>query len=205
MDGSDHLTGIIALTLGSAWASGINLYAAVLVLGILGAENVIKLPAGLEVLTHPWVIGAAGCLYVIEFLADKVPGVDTVWDILHTFIRVPAGVILAVAAAGQIDTGLAVAAGAGGGTLSLGSHLLKSGTRAIVNLSPEPLSNWTLSVGEDVLVIAGIWSALNHPWTFLFLLSGFVMITIWAIIRLWRILGHKLHILHVRSRRFLFR
>ncbi|MDY0391006.1 DUF4126 domain-containing protein [Desulfobulbus oligotrophicus] len=205
MDGFDHLTNIIALTLGTAWASGINLYAAVLMLGVLGAKNIIQLPAGLEMLAHPWVIGAAGCIYVVEFIADKVPGVDTVWDVLHTFIRIPAGVILAVAAVGHVDTGLAVAAGLGGGTLSLGSHALKSGTRIVAHLSPEPFSNWTLSLGEDALVVAGIWSALNHPWIFLFLLLFFFMIAIWSIARLWKILGHKLRSVDTVFRRFLLR
>ena len=186
MDSTGQLASLVALTMGTAWASGINLYAAILVLGVMAMNDVVQLPAGLHMLAHPWVIGAAGCMYIVEFFADKVPGVDTAWDTLHTLIRIPAGAILAAAAAGQADPVLTVAAGLAGGTVSASSHALKAGTRAVVNLSPEPVSNWALSLGEDVIVLGGLWAALNHPWLFLILFGCFLGLTIWAIPRIWR-------------------
>ena len=202
MDGSGQLGSIIALTMGSAWASGINLYATVLVLGLMAANDVMPLPPGLQMLAHPWVIGAAGCMYVVEFFADKVPGVDTVWDTLHTLIRIPAGAILAAAAAGQTDPVLTIAAGLAGGTVSAGSHALKAGTRAMVNVSPEPVSNWALSLGEDVAVIGGIWAALNYPRLFLFLFCCFLVLTIWAVPRIWRGIAHIVRRLGAMCRSF---
>lgn len=137
-------------------------------------------------LAHPWVIGAAGCMYIVEFFADKVPGVDTAWDTLHTLIRIPAGAILAAAAAGQSDPLLTVAAGLAGGTVSASSHALKAGTRVVANVSPEPFSNWALSLGEDVVVVGGLWAALNYPWLFLLLFVSFLGVLIWALPRIWK-------------------
>jgi hypothetical protein len=136
-------------------------------------------------LAHPWVIGAAGCMYVVEFFADKVPGVDTAWDTLHTLIRIPAGAILAAAAAGQSDPLLTVAAGLVGGTVSASSHALKAGTRVVTNVSPEPFSNWALSLGEDMVVVGGLWTALNYPWLFLLLFVCFLGMLTWALPRIW--------------------
>ncbi len=189
MEQVDSVVQIIALTMGVAWASGINLYAAILTLGLLGATGNVALPADLQILTDPLVIGAAGLMYCVEFFADKVPGVDSGWDALHTFVRVPAGALLAAGAVGEIGAAAQLAAGLVGGSLALGTHVTKAGTRAAVNTSPEPFSNWTLSIGEDVAVIGGLWAALHHPWLFVGALVLFVMLMIWLLPRLWRFLG----------------
>jgi hypothetical protein len=181
-----HVTGIIALTMGIGWASGINLYASILVLGLLGATGNITLPPGLLVLAHPAVIFAAGFMYFVEFVVDKIPGVDSGWDALHTFIRIPAGAILAAGAVGKTDPSIALAAAILGGGLAAGSHALKAGTRVLINTSPEPFSNWIASFAEDVIVIAGLWTALHHPLLFLLLLAGFVLLMIYLLPKLWR-------------------
>lgn len=176
----------IALTLGVAWASGINLYAAIFMLGFMGTTGNIELPPDLQVLSDPMVMLAAGFMYCVEFFADKVPGVDTGWDGIHTFIRIPAGAILAAGAVGEVGTAAQLAAGIAGGTLATGSHLTKAGSRVMINTSPEPFSNWFTSVGEDVAVIAGLWAALNHPVLFLVLLGLFILLMIWLLPRIWR-------------------
>lgn len=172
---------IIALTMGVAWASGINLYATVFMLGFLGANGYIDLPPDLLVVTDPLVIFAAGLMYCIEFFADKTPGVDTAWDTLHTFIRIPLGAVLAMGAVGHVDPAVELAAFLAGGTLAAGSHATKSGIRVLINTSPEPVSNWTASFSEDILVITGIWAALNHPWVFLAGLFLFILLMIWLL------------------------
>jgi hypothetical protein len=181
-----HITAVIALTMGVAWASGLNLYAAILTLGLLGATGNIVLPPDLQILTHPVVIMAAGFMYLIEFVADKVPGVDSGWDALHTFIRIPAGALLAAGAVGHTDPALQLAAAILGGGLAAATHATKAGTRVMINTSPEPFSNWTVSVLEDVFVILGLWTALNHPVIFLLLLVGFICLIIWMLPKLWR-------------------
>jgi len=186
MEQLDQIAAIIALTMGAAWAAGINLYAAILVLGVLGATGNIDLPPGLEILTDPLVLVAAGAMYFVEFFADKIPGVDTGWDSIHTFIRIPAGAMLAVGAVGDVTPALELAAGILGGGMAAGSHFTKAGTRALINTSPEPFSNWTASVMEDVAVVAGLWTALNHPVLFLILLVLFILLLIWLLPRLWR-------------------
>jgi len=186
MEELHHIVSIIALTMGVAWASGINLYASILMLGLLGAAGSVSLPPDLQILTNPLVIIAAGFMYVVEFVADKIPGVDSGWDALHTFIRIPAGAILAVGAVGRVDPAVALAAAIVGGCLAAGSHATKAGTRVLINTSPEPFSNWIASVSEDFLVIGGLWSALYHPWLFLALLAGFILLMIWLLPRLWR-------------------
>ena len=147
----------ISLLLGTAWASGLNLYAAVLVLGILGTTGNITLPPDLQLLSNPLVIGAAGLMYMIEFFTDKIPGVDTGWDILHSFIRIPAGAILAAGMAQGLDIsqGAEFAAALVGGSLDATSHAAKTGSRVLINTSPEPVTNWTASIGEDIAVIGG--------------------------------------------------
>lgn len=176
-----------ALSLGAAWASGINLYAVVLTLGLLDAAGVITLPHGLEPLSSPLVLGVAGALYVVEFVADKVPGVDHFWDAIHSFIRVPAGAVIAAAGFGQIDPEWAIAAGLIGGTLALGSHLGKASTRAAVNLSPEPFSTWTVSILEDFAAIGAVLMALLVPIVFLIALAIIVAATIWLLPKLLRV------------------
>lgn len=178
----------ISLMLGAAWASGINLYAAIVMLGLMGSSGQVSLPPELEVLTNPMVIGAAGLMYLVEFFADKTPGVDTAWDAIHTFIRIPAGALLAAGASSGIavDPGLQLAAGLVGGTLSASSHFSKAGTRILINTSPEPVSNWAASITEDIAVIGGLWTALHYPWVFIALLVVFLLLLAWLLPKLWR-------------------
>ncbi len=180
------ITQTIALTMGVAWASGINLYAAILMLGYMGSTGNIDLPPGLEIVTDPMVMVAAGLMYCVEFFADKIPGVDTGWDGISTFIRIPAGAILAAAAIGDVSQPAQLAAALVGGTLATGSHATKAGSRVLINTSPEPFSNWTASIGEDVAVIAGLWLALNNPLLFIVLLILFILLAIWLLPRIWR-------------------
>jgi hypothetical protein len=178
----------LALTLGIGWASGINLYAAILTLGIMQASGAITLPPNLEILAEPLVVFAAAFMYLVEFFADKIPGVDSGWDALHTFIRIPAGAVLAAAAIGPVDPGWMLAAGLIGGTLAAGAHGTKAGTRLLINASPEPFSNWAASIAEDVSVVAGLWLALKHPIPFMVLLVGFVALVVWLAPKLFRVL-----------------
>lgn len=179
---------IIALSMGAAWASGINLYAAVFMLGYMGHTGHILLPAELEVLSNPLVMTAAAVMYCVEFFADKVPGVDTGWDTLHTFIRIPAGAVLAASAVGDISPAMELAAGLLGGGLAAATHATKTGSRLLINTSPEPISNWSASIGEDLLVIAGLWTALTHPVWFLAGLAVFILLMIWLLPKLWRLI-----------------
>jgi hypothetical protein len=176
----------IALSMGAGWASGINLYAAVLMLGLLHSTGNIDLPPDLQGVASPLVLIAAGFMYCVEFFADKVPGVDTGWDALHSFIRIPAGAVLAAAAVGDVSPAAELAAGLIGGGLAAASHATKAGTRVLINTSPEPFTNWAASLLEDVAVLAGLWAALHHPWVFLALLVAFVALAAWLLPRLWR-------------------
>ncbi|HHJ36750.1 MAG TPA: DUF4126 domain-containing protein [Gammaproteobacteria bacterium] len=179
---------VIALTLGVAWASGINLYAAILVLGLMGAGGYTQLPETLTVLQDPLVLMAAGIMYFVEFFADKIPGVDTGWDAIHTFIRIPAGAMLAVGAAQglEINQAAELAAALLGGSLAATSHLTKASTRVVLNASPEPVTNWTASFAEDLAVIGGLWTALNYPIAFIAFIILFVLLAIWLLPKLWR-------------------
>ncbi len=181
MEPFEQIIQTISLAMGVAWASGINLYAAILMLGLMGASGNILLPPGLEVLTEPMVIFAAGLMYVIEFFADKTPGLDTGWDTIHTFIRIPAGAVLAAGAVGDVSPAVAVAVGLVGGGLAAGTHATKAGSRVIINASPEPFSNWVASVGEDVSVVGGLWVALHYPWTFVGAMLVFIVLMIWLL------------------------
>jgi hypothetical protein len=127
-------------------------------------------------------------MYAVEFFADKTPGVDTVWDSLHTFIRIPAGAMLAAGAVGDVTPGLEIAAGLLGGTMAATSHVTKAGTRLLINTSPEPVTNWTASIAEDLLVLAGLWAAFNHPLVFLIALGVFIALVIWMLPKLWRLI-----------------
>jgi hypothetical protein len=176
----------VALASLLAWASGLRLYLVVFAVGLAGYLGYIELPAGLKVLQHPWVIGAAGFLLLLEFLVDKLPGVDSFWDALHTFIRIPAGALLAAGATGDTLSALTVAAGLLGGTITAGTHFAKAGGRAVINASPEPFSNWTASLTEDATVLAGIWLAFLYPLVFLAALAVFMALVIWLLPRLWR-------------------
>ena len=134
----------------------------------------------------PWVIGAAAAMYVVEFFADKIPGVDSAWDTIHSFIRVPAGAVLAATVFADASTAEMLAAGAGGGILTAATHTVKAGTRLLINTSPEPFSNWTASVSEDVAVFGGLWLALSHPAVFIGALVAFILLAIWLLPKMWR-------------------
>ncbi len=179
MEQLNGIAGIIALTMGVSWASGINLYATIMMLGICGINNLVALPPALHILADPLVIGASGFMYFVEFFADKIPGVDTGWDAIHTFIRIPAAALLAYGAAGNAAPPVALAAAIVGGTVAAGTHAAKSGSRVLINTSPEPFSNWIASIGEDISVFAGLWAALRHPVLFLCFLVAFLLFLVW--------------------------
>ncbi|HKP68285.1 MAG TPA: DUF4126 domain-containing protein [Pyrinomonadaceae bacterium] len=169
----------LSLALGSAWTSGINLYATVTVLGLIQKIGWAKLPGGLDVLDHWAIIGVAAFLYLVEFFADKIPYVDSVWDVVHTFIRIPAGVIVAYAATYQLDPGIYIPAALVGGGLALSSHGTKAAVRVGANLSPEPVSNWVLSVVEDIIAFVGTFLAVFAPVIIAIVLIVFVIFFLW--------------------------
>ncbi len=169
----------LSLALGSAWTSGINLYATVAVLGLLEKFAGVKLPGGLESLDNWWIIGIAGGLYIIEFVADKVPYVDSVWDVVHTFIRVPAGAVIAYAATNHLDNSITIPATLLGGGFALASHGTKAAARIGANLSPEPVSNWALSFFEDGVAIIGVVLAVFAPMVIAGVLIVFVLFFLW--------------------------
>lgn len=176
----------LSLAAGLSWGSGLRLYLTVLIAGVLQRLGVIHLPDTLAILASPWVLGAAAVLTIVEFFADKVPAVDSLWDALHTFIRIPAGAVLAAGALGHADPRLMTVAALAGGTLAGTAHLAKAGTRALINLSPEPVSNVVASTAEDGITFVGVLLALFVPLLFLVLLAGFLLVAAWALPRLWR-------------------
>jgi hypothetical protein len=182
----NQISATLALTMGLAWASGINLYATLFTLGFLANSGNIVLPPDLQVVANPLVMGVAGMMYCVEFFADKVPGVDTAWDTLHTFIRIPAGAMLAAGAIGELSPAVEIAAALAGGAMAAGSHATKAGTRVLINTSPEPFTNWAASIGEDVAVISGVWAMLNHPYWFLAALLLFIVLMIWLLPKIWQ-------------------
>jgi uncharacterized protein DUF4126 len=153
----------LGLALGAGFSSGLNLYATVATLGVLQRFGVIHLPAPLAIVAHPIVLGAAIALYIIEFLADKIPFVDTVWDTIHTFIRPPAAAVIAFGASASAPPEWRWAAALLAGGVALTSHSTKASTRAAVNTVPEPFSNWALSIGEDLLAVWLTWFTTAHP------------------------------------------
>ena len=177
----------IAVALGAGWASGLNTYAAILVLGAAQRLGVVGLPHDLQVLASPWVMAVAALLFALNFLADTIPYVDSINDMLQTFVRIPAGFLLAYGAAGGISPEIAVIAGLLGGTLAAGTHVAKTGSRALINTSPEPFSNIAASLTEDVAVIGGLMLAIAHPITFLCLLAVFVALLVWLLPKLVRL------------------
>jgi len=186
----------LSLALGTAWTSGINLYATVTVLGLLQKFGATKLPGGLDVLDNWWIIGFAGGLYLVEFFADKIPYVDSVWDVVHTFIRVPAGAIVAYAATNQLDSSVYIPAALVGGGLAFASHGTKAAARIGANFSPEPVSNWVLSLVEDAIAFLGTFLAVFAPFIIAGVLAIFVILFLWffpkvfrAIMRLFRAVG----------------
>jgi hypothetical protein len=176
----------LSLALGTAWTSGINLYATVAVLGALQKFAGVELPGGLSVLDNWAIIGVAGGLYIVEFFADKIPYVDTVWDAVHTFIRVPAGVVVAYAATNDLDSSISIPAALIGGGLALSSHGTKSALRVGANLSPEPVSNWTLSLVEDVIAFAGAFLSVFAPLIIFGVLVVFVAAFLWFFPKIYR-------------------
>jgi hypothetical protein len=190
----------LSLAMGTAWTSGINLYATVAALGIAGRSEMINLPPDLQVLTHPAVIAVACLMYVIEFFADKVPYVDSGWDVLHTFIRVPAGAVLAARSIGDMNPALELAALLAGGTVALAAHGTKATVRLAINASPEPFSNWLASVTEDVAVLGGIWMIFNHPLLMLILILSFLALLVWLVPKLFRLAKRGLQALRDRLR-----
>ncbi|MEI6708778.1 MAG: DUF4126 domain-containing protein [Methylococcales bacterium] len=185
MDALNHISTTLALTMGLAWASGINLYATLLTLGLLATTGNIQLPPDLQIVANPLVITAAGFMYCVEFFADKIPGVDSGWDAIHTFIRIPAGAMLAAGAVGTLDPSVELAAAILGGSMAAGSHVTKAGTRVLINTSPEPFTNWFASVTEDVMVVTGVWSCINHPALFLVGLAVFIVLMILLLPKIW--------------------
>ena len=174
-----NLISTIAIAMGSAWVSGINLYACVATLGLLSRFAHLKLPGELEVVTNGWVIGVAVALYVIEFVADKIPWVDSTWDVIHTFIRIPAGAVLAAAAFGDFDRSIQVIALLLGGGLALSSHGTKAATRAVLNTLPEPVTNAVVSVVEDVLAIVSIVAAVFFPILLFVIVAAGLLVSIY--------------------------
>lgn len=169
----------LGTAMGSAWLSGINLYATVVTLGVLERFHLVKLPGDLSILGNWWVIGLAGGMYLIEFVADKIPAVDSAWDAIHTFIRVPAGAILAATAFADFDPGVKWAAMIIGGGVALGSHGTKAATRLAANASPEPVSNIALSIGEDILTFGSTILMAFFPVLILFVVVVFLILLIW--------------------------
>ena len=173
----------LAIGMGASWVSGINLYATVATLGLLSRFAHLKLPGELEVLTSWWVIGIALFLFVVEFIADKIPVVDSAWDVIHTFIRIPAGAVLAATAFGDFDKSVQVIAFLLGGGLALSSHGTKAATRAIINTSPEPVSNIVVSLAEDVLVVVSILLAAFLPAVVFFVIAAGLAFSVWVLPR----------------------
>ena len=171
-----------------AWASGIRLYMVVCAVGLMGHFDYITLPSGLKVLEHPWVMASAGFMLAMEFLVDKIPGLDSLWDGIHTFIRIPAGALLAAGATGDELSAMTLAAGILGGTITAGTHFTKAGSRAAINTSPEPVSNVGASLAEDAAVATGIFFAFQYPIVFLVLLAIFILLAIWLLPKLLRFL-----------------
>lgn len=176
---------LFAFGLVLAWLAGIRAYLTVFGVGLAGAMGWMDLPPALEVAQSPWVLGVSGALALVEFFADKIPGVDSVWDLLHTLLRVPAGAFLAAAALSP-DGHLGAMALAGGATVALTSHGLKSGTRALLNASPEPVSNWTASATEDAATVGGLALVFHHPVAALGLVVALTLMVAVPVWWLWR-------------------
>ena len=177
---------LVALAAALGWASGIKLYAVLFIVGGLGFLHWIDLPGGLTLLAHPWVLAASGFMFFVEFFTDKIPGVDTLWDAVHTFIRIPAGAALAASVFGDSSAAVGIAAAILGGTLAAGSHVAKTGSRAVINTSPEPFSNWAASFGEDLVVGTVLWLAFAHPIVALVVIGLLVLLMLWLIPKVWR-------------------
>ncbi|MFO1316006.1 MAG: DUF4126 domain-containing protein [Burkholderiales bacterium] len=177
---------LVALAAALGWASGLRLYAVLFIVGGVGYLGWADLPSGLAVLAHPLVLAASGFMCFVEFFADKVPGVDSAWDVVQTFVRIPAGAALAASVFGDAPAATMLAAAIVGGTLAAGSHAAKSGGRALINTSPEPFSNWAASFGEEFAVGTVLWLAFAHPVAALVVLALLVALMIWLLPKVWR-------------------
>ncbi len=195
------LTHLVAIAAALGWASGLRLYAVVFLTGLAGALGWVELPSGLHVLQSPWLLGASGVMLFVEFFVDKIPGLDTVWDALHTLIRIPAGAVLAAAVFGGDDATWATAAALLGGTLAATSHVAKATTRAAANTSPEPVSNIALSLLGDGLVPLALWLSWVHPLAFFAALAVALVAMVTVVFVLWRFLRRAASAVSLRYRR----
>ncbi len=195
--GALDMPGLLALAAGLGWASGFRLYAVVFLVGGMGAAGWLALPEGLRILQHPAVLLVSGLLLCVEFVADKVPWFDSLWDAVHTVIRVPAGALLAAGVFGPDNGGMALAAGLLGGSLSATALATKMTARAAVNTSPEPVSNWLLSFFEDGLVVVVVWLATQHPVAFGIALACMVALSVLVLVMLLKFLRAVLRRLSV--------
>ena len=184
----------LALAGGLSWASGLRLYLTVFAVGLLAKFGYVHLPASLDILSNPIVLSVAGVLCIIEFLANKIPYVDSAWDSIQTFIRIPAGALLAMGAINSNDPMIATVTALLGGILAGATHATKAGSRALINTSPEPVSNLAASLSEEGLLVTGGWLVFAHPAVFIGLLCGFIVLIFWMLPKLWRsiksVLGH---------------
>jgi len=176
----------LAIAAALAWGSGLRAYAVIFALGLAGALGWLELPEHLRLLQHPLVLGASGLMSAVEFFADKLPWLDSLWDAVHSFIRIPAGAALAAAVFGDSDAAVTLAAAILGGSLAAGVHFAKAGARAAINTSPEPFSNWTASLAEDAMVPFGLWVAFAHPIAFFVLLIVFLVAAVLLLRVIWR-------------------
>ena len=176
----------LALAGGLSWASGLRLYLTVFAVGLLAKFGYIHLPASLDILSNPIVLSVAGVLCVVEFLADKIPYVDSAWDSIQTFIRIPAGALLAMGAINSNDPVIATVTALLGGSLAGATHATKAGSRALINTSPEPVSNVAASFSEEGMLVTGGWLVFAHPAVFIGLLCGFIVLMFWMLPKLWR-------------------
>jgi hypothetical protein len=176
----------IALLLGVGLGSGFNVYLTMLILGLSGLTGNFVLPEQLEFLQNPLIIGLAGILYLTEFSIDKIPGLDSLWDSVHTFVRVPLGAVFGADIMAESGALVEALGAVSGGVLASSTHLVKSGTRALINTSPEPASNWTASVSEDVAVFGGLWAALNYPLVWIVVTVLIIILIIWLLPKIWR-------------------
>jgi hypothetical protein len=188
MNDAVPLVQTVALAAGLAWASGLRLYLVLFLAGLLAHFGYLQLPENLVLLKHPLVMAASGTMLLAEFVADKVPGFDSLWDTLQTFVRIPAGGALAALSLGVADPAAMLAAGLVGGTITAGTALTKAGGRLAINTSPEPFTNWAASFGEDAMVLGGFWLMLQHPAVFLGALALFLLLLVWLLPKLWRFL-----------------
>ncbi|HKG32253.1 MAG TPA: DUF4126 domain-containing protein [Gemmatimonadales bacterium] len=177
----------LGFALGTSFASGLNLYATVAAAGLFQRFGIIQLPDSLQVLASPFVLAIAVVLFVVEFIADKIPYVDSVWDVVHTFIRPPAAALISYSAFGHVPEEWKITAALLAGGVALTSHGAKATTRAAANTSPEPISNWTLSALEDVLAVFLAWMAAEHP---ILTAAIVVVLVILAVLLIWKLIGY---------------